>query len=71
MKALPRVYLAYRERAELLTEAQAQGIESLQKVLKMLHVADMAAAREGVLAGELPPAEDGSHDPRQVLMFEH
>ncbi len=53
-KAKPQVYEAFRERAELLTEAQAHGPEALVKVLKMLHVAGMAAARRAnKIAGEV------------------
>ena len=52
MKAKPQVYEAFRKRAELLTEAQAAGPEHLARVLKMLHVADMAAAKGNKLAGD-------------------
>lgn len=60
MKAKEEVYAAFRERAELLTEAQAQGPEALMKVLKMLHLADLAAARGNKIAGDVEKKTDQS-----------
>ena len=59
MKAKPQVYEAFRKRAELLTEAQAKGSGALERVLKMLHVADMEAAKVHKLAGD--PLAEATH----------
>ncbi len=71
MKAKPKVYEAFRERAELLTEAQSHGPEALTRVLKMLHVADMAAAKGNKLAGDALADLDSPRDPNQIEMFEN
>lgn len=70
-KAKPQVYEAFRQRAELLTEAQAAGPEQLARVLKMLHVADMAAAKGNKLAGEVLADLDPKRDPNQIELFEN
>ena len=72
MKAKPQVYEAFRQRAELLTEAQAAGPEQLVRVLKMLHFADMAAARRAnKLAGEVLADLDSKAPANQIELFEN
>ena len=71
MKANPQVYEAFRKRAELLTEAQAAGPEHLARVLKMLHVVDLAAAKGNKLAGDVLADLDPKRDPNQIELFEN
>ncbi len=71
MKAKPQVYEAFRQRAELLTEAQAAGPEHLARVLKMLHVADMAAAKGNKVAGEALADLAPKAPTNQIELFEN
>lgn len=71
MKAKPQVYEAFRQRAELLTEAQAAGPEHLVRVLKMLHIADMAAAKGNKLAGDALAGLDSKAPANQIELFEN